>query len=119
MLTQLTSGWAVHWHSRSVRTSMEPEPPEEGTGVPGASTLTAHFDNVDGDVTVLPDEPHDVTAMAAARSAAFMERIARRRMSGRSRIISGTAVVAGPEEVNLSRYEPTGTVQFGRSVAPQ
>ena len=40
--------------------------------------MTAHFDNVDGDVTVLPDEPQEVSASAAASRKALVERIARR-----------------------------------------
>jgi len=106
MLTQVTSGWAVHWHSRSVRTSREPEPPEDGRGLPGASTLTAHFESVDGDVAVFPEDPHDGSASAAAKSAAFIARIAGLLLTRRSRMVSGTAVVADPEEVNLSRYAP-------------
>jgi hypothetical protein len=86
---------------------MEPEPPEAGTGLPGASTETAHFANVDGEVTVFPDEPHDIAATAAAKIAAFIEKIASRRVSGRSCIALGTAVVADPEEANLSRCAPT------------
>lgn len=85
---------------------MEPEPPEAGTGVPGASTETAHFDNVDGEVTVFPDEPHDVSAIVAAKSAAFTAKIAGRPVTRRLRIVPGTAVVADPEEVNLSRCAP-------------
>ncbi len=66
---------------------MEAEPPEAGTGVPGASTATAHFANVDGDVTVLPDEPHDASATAAARSPAVIARIAGPRMARACRIV--------------------------------
>jgi hypothetical protein len=113
MLTQVTSGCAVHWHSRSVRTSMEAEPPEAGTGVPGASTATAHFDNVDGDVTVLPDEPQDASATAAAKSPAFIAKTAGPRKVRPSRMIPGTAVVAAPEELNPSRYEPKETEEVG------
>ena len=88
MLTQATSGWAVHWHSRSVLTSIAPDPPEAGTGVPGASTVTAHFDNVEGEVTVLPDEPQDVSASAAVRKAAFAPRMTDPRIAPALRIIT-------------------------------
>lgn len=70
MLTHATSACAVHWHSRSVRTSTDPAPPDAGTGVAGASIVTAHLVNVEGEVAVFPDPPHETIASAAATRAA-------------------------------------------------
>jgi hypothetical protein len=50
MLSHPTSGCAVHWHSRSVFTVIDPVPPDAGTVEPGASNATEHFALADGDV---------------------------------------------------------------------
>jgi hypothetical protein len=50
MLSHGASASAVHVHSRSVFTGIEPLPPSAGRLPAGASTDTAHLDNVEGDV---------------------------------------------------------------------
>ena len=74
MLSQGTSDSAVHWHSRSVLTGIAPLPPSAGTAAAGASKLTAHLGNVEGDEKVLPDDPHAASVSDQRRMAAEAER---------------------------------------------
>jgi hypothetical protein len=46
--------------------------------VAGTSTVTAHFDKVEGAVIVLADEPHDVTAIEQRRIAVNATKVRRR-----------------------------------------
>src|SRR6188472_3458856 len=71
MFSQPTSGWAVHWQTRSVFTVMEPLPPLAGTVEDGASNAIGHLEKEVGEVTVLPDEPQPASANATARMAAL------------------------------------------------
>lgn len=69
--------------------------------------MTAHLDKVEGAVFVLPDEPHDVSAIAQNKSPAIVGKVARD-VVGPAFDIGGTAVVVVREELTLSRCLPTG-----------
>jgi hypothetical protein len=64
------SALAVHWHSRSVLTVMEPAPPPAGRVEGFAEVVTAHFAVVEGAVDVVAVDPQPAAPAAAASSAA-------------------------------------------------
>jgi hypothetical protein len=105
MLSQFTSGWAVHWHSRAVFTASDPVPPVAGRVEAGVSTATAHLDTEEGEVLVCPDEPQASGNTERARIAVFVANLTRQPKSRRLCIFE-TAVFAAGEEQLLSRCLP-------------
>ena len=114
MLIHVTSGCALHWHSRSVETVIVPPPPVAGTVEPGLSTVTAHLDRLEGEVIVFPDEPHPVTPMAQANSAVTAEKL--RDLVAACRLRMAANGCGGRREELPSRCLPTVARPYGNGI---
>lgn len=78
MLSHAASGCADHWHSRSALTVTAPFPPAAATVGIWVSNATEHLERVEGDVTVLVDEPHPASPSTEMAVSAFTKEMTRR-----------------------------------------
>jgi hypothetical protein len=90
---------AVQVQSLAATTVIAPEPPWAGTSESIACTVIAHRLIVDGDVTVVDDDPHDASQMETERMAMAP---AIRLRPGRTNI-SKTAVLPGIRKSSVTQ----------------
>src|SRR5574338_818276 len=98
MLSQDTSGAAVHWHSRAVVTAICPVPPWAGNVASVAPSVTAQREMVLGEVAVEVEDPHAASSGATATSARNVRRVTANgtpRASPRTRTAVLAVIAAG------------------------